>query len=372
MAEHDNEDRTEEPTEKRLREARERGQVPRSRELAYALDLACLGVLLAQYGDSLGLRLQAWLRNSLHLVRADLVEDHLATHAATITSKLFLLALPLLVAAVAGSLIAPLLLGGLRFNGKAFLPDFSRLNPLQGLRRVFGLNGVVETFKSLLRLLMVASVGWLMLKQQLPALIGLARESQNMAIAHGVSIAFKITLGLTLVLALLVSIDAPYQLWNHRRQLRMTRQEVRDEHKENEGNPEIRARIRRMQHSLATRRMLEAVPSADAVIVNPTHYAVAISYQAKHMRAPQVVAKGVDLIAQAIRDVATQHRVPIISAPPLARVLYKNVELGREIPVRLYTAVAQVLRFVHQLRIYRRHGGRAPQPPDIHLPEGEE
>ncbi len=371
MAEHDDgEERTEQPTAKRIREARERGQVPRSRELGGAAMLGATVLLLGLHGGEMARGALRWMRGALSFTREDMALGDPLVRAARLLGELMGVAAPLIVVGILAGTLAPLALSGFNFSSKALLPDFSRINPLAGLRRLYSLPSLAEIAKSVLRVVLIGSIGWIALRNELPALLGLADEALEPALAHGGAIALSILRLLTLALVGVAAIDVPWQIWQHRHQLRMTRQEIRDELKESEGNPEIRARIRRAQQALANRRMLEAVPRADAVIVNPTHYAVAIVYDAKRMRAPRVVAKGVDLIAQTIREVAEQHRVPIVSAPPLARALYRQVELDREIPVRLYAAVAQILSFVYQLRAYRRHGGRMPKPPEIDVPEG--
>jgi flagellar biosynthesis protein FlhB len=368
MAENDGAERTEKPTAKRLREAREKGQVPRSRELGGAAILGACVLWLNFSGGALLTASAVWLRNALTFDRADLITSDLISHVGAQLIGLGRIFAPLMAVGVIAGAAAPLLVSGFAFSTKSFTPDFSRLNPIAGFKRLYSLPALVEIVKAILRVMVVGGLGWLSLHFNMPALIGLAAENPHAGIVHGGALVANILFALTAGLVAIAAIDVPYQLWQHHHQLRMTREEVREELKESEGRPEVRARIRRTQHALANRRMLEAVPKADAVIVNPTHYAVAIAYD-DQMRAPRVVAKGVDVIAEAIRDVAEKHRIPIVSAPPLARALYRQVALSRDIPVQLYAAVAQVLSFVYQLRAYRRHGGRAPQMPRVDLKE---
>ena len=368
MSESDGAERTELPTPKRLREARERGQVPRSRELGGAAMLGASMLLLALAGAPMARGTIAWLRGALSFGSGDLDPSRLTTHAGAELIGLGLIAAPLLAAGVLAAIVSPLAVSGFAFSGKALMPDFSRVSPLSGFKRLYSAQALGEIVKAIVRVLLVGAVGWALLKAKLPVLLGLADEPLDNAIAHGAGIAIGVLGVLTFALVGIAALDVPYQIWQHRRQLRMTREEVREELKESDGRPEIKARIRRMQHALANRRMLEAVPKADAVIVNPTHYAVAIRYDAERMRAPRVVAKGIDHMAAAIRDVADKHRIPIVSAPPLARALHRQVELDREIPGPLYAAVAQVLSFVYQLKAFERHGGKMPAKPEIDLP----
>jgi len=366
MSEHDEgAERTEQPTAKRLKEARERGQVPRSRELGGAAMLGMGVLLLSSIGAPMALASSTWLRNALVFSHADLEPTRLISHAGSVLAGLALIAAPLFGACIVAGVVSPLLVSGISFSSKALMPDFSRVDPMAGFKRLYSAQSLAEITKAVLRVLLVGTVAWLLLRARMPELLGLAQEPVDRAMAHGAALALRTLLTLTLALLVIAGIDVPYQIWQHRKQLRMTREEVKEEMKESDGRPEVKARIRRAQHAIANRRMLEAVPKADAVIVNPTHYAVAIAYDAQRMRAPRVVAKGVDHMAQSIREVAEKHRVPIVSAPPLARALHRLVELDQEVPSKLYAAVAQVLTFVYHLRAYQRHGGRAPQKPDI-------
>lgn len=368
MAEHDDNERTEQPTAKRLREARERGQVPRSRELGGAAIIGASMLLLNLAGAPMARAIAGWLRASLTFRDIDLEPSRLATHAGSELLWLGVIVAPLLAAGVLAGMIAPTLVSGLAFSPKAMLPDFGRVSPMAGFKRLYSVASLAELAKAILRVVLVGSIGWFTLKARLPALLSLMDEPTAAGIGHGAMLAIGVMAMLTIALLAIAGIDVPYQIWQHRKQLRMTREEVREEMKESEGRPEVKARIRRAQQALSNRRMLEAVPKADAVIVNPTHYAVAIAYDPEKMRAPRVVAKGVDYIAHAIRDVAEKHRIPIVSAPPLARALYRQVELDREVPVKLYAAIAQVLSFVYQLRTYRRQGGKYPSSPQIEVP----
>lgn len=359
-------EKTERPTEKRLREAREKGQVARSRELATAAVFVSAVVATLAAGGWMAAAAARWMRAGLALDPGRLGDTStLAGRFADSLLDLLWTVSPVLLAALLGALLAPLAMGGIRFSGKAIVPKPDKLDPIKGLKRIYGRDGLAELVKSLLRVLLIAALSGAAIVSIAPEFVRLMHQPLGPAAGHGFAMAIRVTLAMSAGLLLLAALDVPYQLWSHRRKLMMTRQELRDELKETEGRPEVKAKIRRQQQAMAQRRMMEAIPGADVVLVNPTHYAVALAYDGQRMRAPRVVAKGAGPIAQAIRDRAEQHRVPIVSAPPLARVLYRHVEIGQEIPVTLYSAVAQILGYVHQLRAWRRYGGRMPDPPAL-------
>jgi flagellar biosynthetic protein FlhB len=258
--------------------------------------------------------------------------------------------LPVFGALVGLVLLSSVLLGGWNFSPRALTPDFSRLSPLAGLKRLFGLRGVSELGKALLKFLMVGGVCAAVVAWLFSDVLALARMSPQAAIGRGVGLLSWAFVWLCASLALVAMVDVPLQLFQFKRALRMTRQEVRDESKELDGRPETKQRIRQMQQTLARRRMMHKVPTADVVIVNPTHFAVALKYDPNKMRAPRVLAKGVDLVAQNIRRIAEEHRVPVFESPKLARALYRSTDLNKEIPAGLYVAVAQVLSYIFRLR----------------------
>lgn len=356
-------ERTEQPTDKRLKQARDQGNIPRSRELATAAVFSVGIFAMAGMSGSLAAGAMAWMKSALS-PDLDLRQDPAAlfAHAGELLLGLLWVVVPLLGVCVAAGFIAPLLMGGLRFSGQSLVPKLSRLNPISGLTRLYGPESLAELLKSLLRLVFVAGAVAVFVRGRIDALLGLLRQPLEQAISHGLGLTLHLLLYTAGALALLAAIDAPYQKWNYLRKLKMTREEVRREMKESEGSPEVKGRIRQMQMQLSQRRMMEAVPSADVVVVNPTHYAVALKYEGGRMRAPTVVAKGVDELAFRIREIGEQHRIAVVSAPPLARALYREGELGKEIPVRLYSAVAQILSYVYQLRAWRS-GPMPPMPP---------
>lgn len=374
MAEaNDGQEKTEQPTEKRLRDSREQGQVPRSRELATALVFGSGVLVLMLLGAGIGKGVAAWLAAALANVGTRVGDPRLLPgQFFDLLGSLLLIALPVAIAALIASLLAPTLLGGFNWSNKALVPDFSKLDPIKGLKRIYGREGLAEFVRSLLRVAVIGGFATYAIVGIAPGLLSLMHQPLQTSIGQGFSMALQILIAMAVGLFLIALGDAPYQLWSNRQKLLMSRQELRDEMKESEGSPELKGKVRRLQQEMSQRRMMEDVPSADAIVVNPTHYAIAIRYDAMQMRAPLVVAKGVDLVAQTIRTVGERHRVPIISSPALARSLYAQVQIGREIPVDLYAAVAQVLTYVHQLRQWRRHGGRYPELPPITLPDPPE
>lgn len=370
MAEESGQERTEQATSKRLREAREKGQIPRSRELNNMVMMLAASGGLVLLGQGMLNGLLEILRKGLRMEReAALAPDAMTRFLGQLLGDgLFLLA-PFFLLMIVAALLGPVVLGGWSFSTEALSLKWERLDPVKGMGRVFSWRGLVELAKALAKFAVVAAVAVALLWSMAGELLGLGFEAYEQAFAHGLSLFLKAFLVLSVALVLIAAADVPFQLWDHARQLRMTRQEIRDEFKETEGRPEVKSRIRRLQREMAQRRMMQEVPKADVVITNPTHYAVALRYDQNRMRAPRVVAKGADLIAAQIRGVAAQHRVPVFSAPPLARAIYFSTELNREIPAGLYLAVAQVLAYVYQVKMHVAGGARPEPPTDLPVPD---
>jgi flagellar biosynthetic protein FlhB len=344
-------ERTEEPSQRRLTEARERGQVPRSRELTNFATMIGGSVALIAMGTTLAGTMSLLMRRSMsidpeRLENTSSMMSALGEAAITV----LLAALPIFGALIGLVLLAAVVLGGWNFSPAAMVPDFTRMSPLAGLQRLFGLRGLAELGKALLKLLVVGGVCAAVVSWLFPDVLALGRMSPRAAIGRGAGLLSWAFVWLCASLAIVAMVDVPLQLFQYKRSLRMTRQEVRDEAKESDGRPETRQRIRQLQQQLARRRMMHKVPSADVVIVNPTHFAVALKYDPQNMRAPRVVAKGADLVAQNIRRIAEENRVPIFDSPKLARALYRSTDLNREIPAGLYVAVAQVLSYIFRIR----------------------
>ena len=359
-------ERTEQATPKRLEEARKKGQVPRSSELSIAAVCIAAAAAIYSLGGMAAGNFADLMRDSLSLSPAAVMSEGVIWPALTAAgARALWIILPVLGATFVAALAAPIVIGGWNFSGQALVPQFSRLNPVAGFGRMWSSRGLVELGKGLAKVGVIGVIAWVLLKGLTPQLMGLTSEPLQQAIGHSAELAGYSLLVLACGLAVIAAVDVPFQLWQHARDLRMTRQEVREEYKESEGSPETRGRIREAQRALARGRMLHDVPKADVIVTNPTHYAVALRYDENKNRAPIVVAKGTELLALKIREIATESGVPIVEAPPLARALYKSVELGREVPAALYVTVAQVLTYVYQLRAARERGATPPPPPTI-------
>ena len=369
--ENDNsQEKTEEPTPRRLEKAREDGQTARSKELGtMAVLLAGAGGLLV-FGARLGAGLENVMRQSFQFDRAVAYDSNYmglflleaANEAAWALMPLFVL---LLIAAIAG----PIGIGGLLFSAKAITPKLERISLLKGLKRMFSLRALVELVKAILKVALVMAVAILILNLRTEDLLSIANEPPKPAMAHVVWTLGWSFFALACATIIIALIDVPYQIYDHNKKLRMTKQEVKDEYKDTEGKPEVKGRIRQLQRQMAQRRMMQDVPTADVVITNPTHFAVALKYDQSAMGAPRVVAKGADEIAFKIMEVAREHKVEIVRTPPLTRAVYYNTELGQEIPEGLYMAVAQVLAYVFQLRQFRKGRGAKPSMPEFPIPK---
>jgi flagellar biosynthetic protein FlhB len=344
-------ERTEEPSQKRLQDARERGQVPRSRELSNFATMIGGSAALVAIGGSLAGRLSQMMRRSLVVDPQSLRDpDSMLSALGQASLSALTVLLPIFGVLIGLVLLASLALGGWNFSPQAMAPDFTRLSPLAGLKRLFGLRGASELGKALLKCAVVGGVCAAIVSWTFRDVLALAHMAPRAAIGRGVELVSWSFVWLCGSLALVAIVDVPLQLYQFKLALRMTRQELRDEAKESDGRPETKQRIRQMQQTLARRRMMHKVPTADVVIVNPTHFAVALKYDPQKMRAPRVLAKGVDLVAQNIRRIAEEHRVPVFESPKLARALYRSTDLNKEIPAGLYVAVAQVLSYIFRVR----------------------
>jgi flagellar biosynthetic protein FlhB len=360
------EERTEKATPKRLEEARKKGQVPRSSELSTAAVCIAAAIAIYSLGRMAAGEFAELMHDGLSIAPETAMDSQSLWPAVRDTAaRAIWIVAPILGSTFIAALVAPIAIGGWNFSTDALMPQFNRLNPGAGLGRMFSARGGVELGKGLAKVTVVGVIGYILLSGLTAQMMGLSQEPVNGAIGHSAALAGYSLLVLCCGLAIIAAVDVPFQLWQHARDLRMTREEVKQEYKESEGSPEVRGRIREAQRALARGRQLQEVPTADVVITNPTHFAVALRYDDQKMRAPLVVAKGTDLMALKIREVATEHGVPIVEAPPLARALYRTVELGREVPAALYVTVAQILTYVYQLRAAREQGMAPPPAPDL-------
>ena len=365
-------DRTEQATPKRLEDARKKGDVPRSRELTMSgVMLSGAGAMLLLAGP-IGSNLLQSFASGFTIERELLLDErYLVPALVQIGSQGFKSLLPLAVVLLVAVFLSAAAIGGWSFSLKAAAFKIERLNPLKGIKRIFSANGLNELLKAMAKFSLVGAIAVTWLWFSVEDLLQLGRQPITEAIPDALRLCGLSLLIGSLGLLIIAAVDVPFQLWQYQKKLRMTRQQVKDEFKETEGRPEVKSRIRALQQQIATRRMMDELPTADVVITNPTHFAVALKYDDSKMGAPQVIAKGKDLLAKRIREVATEHGVPLFSAPPLARVLYRTTEIGGEIPGRLYTAVAQVLAYIYQLNETLRPGQKRPEPPVPEVDEDE-
>ncbi len=372
MADDSDLERTEPATGRRLEEARSKGNIPRSRELNTFAILMAGGVGLMVMGPKFANGLMDLTHQWFTFNHATLADPNLMwKRFMDTTVSMTTLFMPLLVVLLIAVLAAPLAIGGWLFSVEALQPDFGRLNPFKGITRVFSFSGLAELVKALIKTLVVGSVAYWVLMNKKMEILALAAEPISGSVPHLANMLAWAFVLITGAMALIVSLDVPFQLWEYYRKLRMTKEEVRKESKESEGDPMIKGRIRALQREAARKRMMTQVPKADVIVTNPTHYAVALMYREGEMRAPRVVAKGSYLLAQRIRELGEENHVPILEAPPLARALYRHADLDQEIPAALFAAVAEVLAYVYQLRSYNSGSGQMPtKPGDLQVPEG--
>ena len=371
MAEQDSTaEKTEEPTAKRLEKAREDGQVVRSQELSVAMMMIGVAGFMYIFGGALILQLSEVFAAGFIFDRRDIFSDNLLP--ATFGSQALegmLVAVPIFVLAIVLAFGASGILGGFNFSMKAAAPKASKINPLSGLKRIFGTKALVDLTKALVKFGLVAGVLYLVVSSRFDQLIGLGfMDIQPAMRGAGEIIAGGVVL-VTLTLIIAAAIDVPYQLYEHSQKMKMTKQEVKDEFKDTEGRPEVKAQIRRKQREMAMGQMMDAVGDADVIIVNPEHFAVALSYDPSSSGAPTVVAKGVDFLAQGIRERAGDNAVPVFLSPTLARALYFTTDVNQSIPESLYYAVAQVIAYVFSLNSLGR-GAAVAEEPNPEVPKG--
>ncbi len=344
-------ERTEQATPKRREEARKKGQVAVSREVGSAVVLG-VSLIFFYFGsgrllDGITEIMKTAFRDAGQVV---LDPQYVQTLAFGVVSKVFLLIFPLLLAVVVAGFLASVLQVGFLVSWEAAQPKLSKISPAKGFKRLFSLRSLVELAKSLLKISVVGLIAYLVIAAEIPGLFPLAYQSNWSMLAFIGRVAFKITLMTCIVLLILALLDYFYQRWEFEKSIKMSRQEIKDEFKHTEGDPLIKSRIRRLQRDIARKRMMASVPKADVVITNPTHLAVAIRYDQENMNAPVVVAKGAGYLAEKIREIATEHQIPIVENKPVAQVLYKIANIGDMIPADLYRAVAEILAYVYRLK----------------------
>jgi flagellar biosynthetic protein FlhB len=369
MADDSSQEKTEEPTAKKLEKAREDGQIPRSKELSTSLVLIVGTLALWSFGGSLLSAAKNIITYNFSLERAHLFDDRqMIIHLSGSALEGMTSIAPVMAALVVAAIFGPLALGGWMFSGKSLMPKASRISPIAGFKRMFGLKSLVELLKSWAKVLTIVfcTLGLFFWLQDRVLFIN--QEPTEQAIMHAMSLVMTGALVLAVSTLLVSIIDVPFQIYDFKKKQKMSLQEVKDEHKDTEGKPEIKQRIRRLQYEMSQRRMMEDVQDADVVITNPTHYSVALKYSSDSMGAPLLVAKGVDEVAFKIREIAKAHKVPVIESPALARSVYTYTAIGKEIPEGLYIAIAQVLAYVYQLDQYLKGLGPRPKQPIFPVP----
>ncbi|WP_432697742.1 flagellar biosynthesis protein FlhB [Marinobacterium sp. YM272] len=373
MAEETGQEKTEEPTAKRLRDAREKGDVPRSKELTTTILLLAAVLAAFIFGAQVVRTMAGMMRSNFMLDQATIADPaQMIIHFVNSMTEGFLSLWGFFLLVLIAAVVGPIALGGWNFSGQALQPKGSRINPLSGIKRMFSLNALTELLKGMAKFLVVGAVAVGVLLWDRPEIASLAKQATSSAMEHALEILIWSFLLMSASMILISVVDVPFQMYSYKKKLKMTLQEVKDEMKNTEGKPEVKGRIRQMQREISQRRMMKEVPEADVVITNPTHYSVAIRYDQSRGNAPFVVAKGADFVALKIREIAEEHDVPLLASPALARALYHATEVGDEVPIGLYKSVAQVLAYVYQLKRYRKRLDEKPEPPDeseIEIPE---
>ena len=369
MAEGSDQEKTEEPTAKRLDDARKKGQIARSKELGTTGVLVASAASLLIFGGDLGVALMDVMTQQFSLDRDDAFDT--TKMFGVFGSILGHIAIPIIgifAVVLVAAFVANSLLGGINFSWQAMAPKPSKMSPLKGFKRMFGPQAAMELFKSVLKVAVVAGVSIWLINIFINDILFLSMQDLPNNTYDATELLGWIFMGLCCSTIVISIVDVPFQKWNHTKQLKMTKQEIKDEYKNTEGNPEIKGRIRQQQREISQRKMMSEVPNADVVVTNPTHYSVAIKYDTNKSNAPYVVAKGADTIAMHIRKIAKEKDVPIIETPLLTRSIYYTTDINQEIPEQLFIAVAQVLAFVYQQEQHAKGKGKKPTPLDNELP----
>lgn len=373
MAEEDDsgQEKTEEPSSRKLEKAREEGQVPRSRELTTTAILLIAGIGLYAFAGFMSEKIIGLTRENFSINRESIFDPNaMLDRLAAAVFDGFLGVMPLIALLVLAAILGPIALGGWLYSPQSLLPKLDRMSPLAGLKRMFSMKSLMELAKALAKVLVILGATILVLQFYAQSMFRLGDESINQSIIHSMEISVQALIILASVTILIAAIDVPIQIFEFTKKMRMSRQDLKDESKDTDGKPEVKGRIRQLQREIAQRRMMAKVPEADVIITNPTHYAVALQYKPESMDTPVLLAKGGDHIAFKIREIGAAHKVDIIESPALARAIYHTTDLDTEIPSGLYLAVAQILAYVFQLRNYRKGKGDRPvYPKNISIPK---
>ncbi|RBW47768.1 flagellar biosynthesis protein FlhB [Psychromonas sp. B3M02] len=365
-------EKSEQATPDKIRKSKEKGQVARSKELATASVLIAAALSMFVFGDRLAYELSVMMKRAFTFERADIYSPDHMWHALVegvsgLGLPVFLILLMLFVISVLGSS----LLGGMLFSTKAMMPKFSRMSPKAGFKRMFGMQAWVELIKSILKVTVVMCVAWAILAATFEHILHLSVSQLPGSAFEALDMLSWMFLLLCLSLLVIVAVDVPYQIYKHNDELKMTKQEVKDEFRNSEGKPEVKQRIRQLQYEMSQRTMMGDIPDADVIVTNPTHYSVALKYDKEGDRPPYVVAKGVDFMALKIREVAREHEVPVMQSPQLCRAVYHTTEIGDDIPEELFIAIAKILAYIYQLEQFRKGKSGRPKalPNDIPVPD---
>ncbi|MBK9348802.1 MAG: flagellar type III secretion system protein FlhB [Sulfuritalea sp.] len=374
MAEESDLERTEPASARRLEQAREEGNVPQSRELMAFMVMAAGAGTFWILGGWIAQRAADLVRHGLSFSRTAAFDPVVMREGALgLSLDAFLVAGPIFVAIIVAIVVTPAMMGGWILSPKAMQLDLTRMDPVKGIGRMFSWQSIAELVKAILKALLIGLVLYWVVRHEQDRLFALIAAPIEVGLASFAQVLFFSFVALIAGLAVIAAIDVPFQLFQYHDRLKMTREELRQESKESEGDPHLKARIRSQQREMARGRMMAEVPKADVVVTNPTHFAVALKYDAERMAAPVVVAKGMNLIAERIRELALENQVPLLEAPPLARALHRHAEAGDAIPAALYTAVAEVMAWVFQMDAYAKDMVDAAPPVaprDIAVPAG--
>jgi len=371
VADDSDQEKTEEPTAKREEDARKKGDIARSRELNTVVVLMMGSMMIWMTGDRILKGMWRVMEGAFKIDRSSMF-DPLETVASLqfAMQEALMFVAPFLAAMVVAALVGPIAMGGWSFSAQAFAPKASKMNPIEGMKRMFAVRSLIELVKSLLKFGLVMGIMALLADIYLPEFISLSKLPIEDALLRASDVMTMSFVILCSSLLLVAAIDVPFSLWEYKKKLKMTLQEVKDEMKQTEGRPEVKGKIRQLQQEMTQGRRMEAVPKADVIVTNPTHFAVALKYEDGGNGAPTVVAKGADLMAAQIRNIAVGNGITLVSAPPLARALFFSTEIDQEVPKGLYLAVAQVLAYVYQLRIATEKRWKKPAAPkDISIPD---
>jgi len=363
-------EKSEEPTAKRLEDAKKKGQIARSRDFNTMIIIALAATALIILGQTIVSDLGTLMVHYFQPTREDIFDPQgmIRWFYAAIFDGVWTI-VPFLGLMLFGTLFAPISIGGWAFSLESVSPKLSKLNPIKGVQKIFSAKGLMELVKAMGKFFLVAAVALAVIWANVDDYLQLGFMPMESALVKAGELLTWAFLLITIALMVIAAIDVPFQIWNHNKEMRMTMQEVKDEMKDTDGKPEVKSKIRQLQRQMADARMMDAVPDADVIITNPTHFAIALKYDPDNMRAPLVVAKGADVVAGTIRRVAAANEILLMEAPPLARALYYTTDIGQEIPDGLYVAVAQVLAYVFQLRDVQKNGGKKPSRPQPDVPE---